>query len=135
MKYSRPKIYVNGRQLLVSRFTMERHLGRKLKTEELVHHINENPLDNRIENLQIVTRSEHKRIHATIGMATRLKKVWHLSLEDVFQHYQTKTADEIAKIYGCSGRTVLRTLKKHPKLNEDQRKKTGTRYIIRRKAG
>jgi len=30
---------------------------------EIVHHINEDKLDNRIENLKIVSRSEHNKIH------------------------------------------------------------------------
>jgi len=42
---------------------MESHLGRNLRKEEVVHHINENKLDNRIENLQITTYRDHKKLH------------------------------------------------------------------------
>ena len=45
------------------RLVMEKKLGRKLRRLEDVHHLNENKLDNRPENLVIVTRSEHMRIH------------------------------------------------------------------------
>ena len=34
-----------------------------LKPEFSVHHINENKKDNRIENLQIITKSEHTYLH------------------------------------------------------------------------
>lgn len=47
----------------VHRIIMEEHLERKLLSTEIVHHRNENKLDNRLENLQLVTRSEHNRIH------------------------------------------------------------------------
>lgn len=42
---------------------MEEFIGRKLLRSELIHHRNGNKKDNRIENLQVMTRSEHQRIH------------------------------------------------------------------------
>ncbi len=49
--------------VLEHRFVMEQHIGRPLLDTEIVHHINENKQDNRIENLQIMSRAEHNRIH------------------------------------------------------------------------
>lgn len=45
------------------RLIMENHIGRKLRDDELVHHINERKDDNRIENLQIMSKAEHMIEH------------------------------------------------------------------------
>ena len=49
--------------VLQHRLVMERHLGRYLTADELVHHINEDKEDNRIVNLEITGMSEHASHH------------------------------------------------------------------------
>ena len=55
-------ITVSGVQIREHRYVMEQHLGRKLSRQEHVHHVNGDSLDNRIENLVVLTNSEHQRI-------------------------------------------------------------------------
>lgn len=50
---------------------MERHIGRQLMADEVVHHKDHNPSNNAIENLQLMTRSEHSRHHAIINHSQR----------------------------------------------------------------
>ena len=54
---------INGKRIKRSRHVMQFHIGRPLKSFEIVHHINENTLDDNINNLKIVSRSEHIKLH------------------------------------------------------------------------
>ncbi len=59
-------IYQDGskRVILQHREVMERHLGRELREDEVVHHRDENKENNQIENLEVLSREEHSRHHA-----------------------------------------------------------------------
>lgn len=58
------KVYVGlGRYREQHRVIMEKLLGRKLHTDEIVHHRNGKKDDNRIENLEIMSRAEHTKHH------------------------------------------------------------------------
>lgn len=50
----------------IHRLVMEKYLGRELKTWEHVHHIDGNPQNNNIKNLQVLTNSEHRKLEYSI---------------------------------------------------------------------
>jgi len=53
----------NKKYVYKHRIVMEEKLGRYLKTNEIVHHRNVNITDNRLDNLELLTKSEHMKKH------------------------------------------------------------------------
>ena len=60
-----PNSTKNG-YVLEHRIIMENHLGRLLKSDEVVHHINNNSKDNNLSNLQLMTSKEHTGLHSSL---------------------------------------------------------------------
>ena len=54
----------SGPQVLEHRYVMEQHLGRKLLTTEIVHHIDGDGLNNNISNLELMSQSDHRIEHS-----------------------------------------------------------------------
>lgn len=57
----------NKKRELEHRVLIEQMLGRQLTRHEVVHHVNGDVTDNRLENLRIMSQSEHIKLHWNEG--------------------------------------------------------------------
>jgi len=63
----------DGETIYIHREVMEQKLGRKLRPGELVHHEDENKLNNNPNNLKLTNRSLHGKTHITDLKINNLK--------------------------------------------------------------
>jgi hypothetical protein len=54
---------LGGKYIYEYRMVAEQVVGRRLRSDEIVHHIDGDPSNNRPENLAVMTPSEHIRVH------------------------------------------------------------------------
>jgi len=68
-RFIRDPFHPNSRKngyVAEAHLVMSEYLGRPINTKtEVVHHINGNKIDNRLENLVVIKRTEHPKIHFT----------------------------------------------------------------------
>ena len=104
-------IVVDGIKIPEHRYVAESFLGRKLKKGEVVHHINGDKADNRIENLQVMTMAEHTRLHK-IGKHPIHKKQTkkHFLFKNLKAEMARKSLDipTLAKACGMNSNTLYR---------------------------
>lgn len=123
-------IKVNGAKHDYHRWFMEQTLGRKLSSDEVVHHVNENKLDNDIGNLQIMTRSEHAKLHSKppyfpegiydnlrekfTGRPALNRKLTEDDVKFIKEHYVPRSAEygsrALGRKYGVPHQTILRII-------------------------
>jgi len=109
-----PRAKEQGKYIPQHILVMERYLGRYLEyysqghpNNEVVHHINHNKQDNRIENLQLMKHSEHAKIHSNENKHRWSKAVRRIDTGEVYF-----SAAEASRALGMTARAVSQAINK-----------------------
>lgn len=89
----------SGGSMLQHRLAMSIHIGRSLLDSEVVHHKNGNRTDNRIENLELMTRLDHVHHHAEETLSA-------LTESEVKKALKGRTTQEAATVLGVNHQTL-----------------------------
>lgn len=74
----------------------EEVLNRKLKTNEIVHHLDNNGKNNELTNLIVISRSDHAKLHHFLN---EQKVILEKSLNDNFENYWKSTIVSITLLW------------------------------------
>lgn len=145
--HSKKKVYMHGRYPAVSvgnikihvhRLLMQYWLGMKLPFYASVHHINENKLDSRKENLSVVINTAHNSNHnkgrifkeehrKKLGEANKRRKGMKIKKQHNIPSCQLRdllkygfSINYIAQLYKCDWNTVKARIYENPELLEDK---------------
>jgi len=101
-------VWLGGRKRPIHRLVMEKKLGRPLRSDEIVRHLDGNLLNNDARNLVIVSREEHFRL----SMAIEVREPWSEEEKDdaVRLYCEGMTIDEVARSLGRSYSATRRLL-------------------------
>ena len=99
-KYKRVRIhnhplFSDKTRVYEHRLVMAESLGRPLLRSELVHHKNENTLDNQIDNLEIMMCGEHTAYHR-LGKHASIKSKRNMSIAQKGRHHTIETRQKMS---------------------------------------
>jgi len=109
--YREIKIGIGKKWQRLSRYLVEKYIGRKLTNREMIHHIDGNPMNDKLNNLYLF---KNMGLHLNFTMLVKYNIIDRFILKSNLKEF---------KIYGAEMRKLLPTKKGTVKVKDSQNKK------------